>query len=61
MFNLAGLGLLWIGLWILSAVGYVMNIVHLVGMDHVFQTGLGITRFVGLFVPPLGVFMGWFF
>lgn len=50
----------WIMLCIGVAVGWIMNIVDLAGMA-VITGGEGILRIVGIFVFPLGAFMGWFF
>jgi hypothetical protein len=58
------LGAIWIVVWfllvILTGIGWIMNIIHILHMD-VFMTALGIVRIAGIFVPPLGGFMGWFF
>lgn len=46
---------------ILMFIGWIMNILDLIGMTNVLDTGIGILRVIGIFVPPLGAFMGWFF
>jgi hypothetical protein len=59
-----GLGFAWIIFWIVfmvaMVIGYVLNILHIIHMD-IILTGLGIVRLAGIFVPPLGGFMGLFF
>jgi len=47
-----------IALWVLCAVGWVANIVKLVGMDFGAITGLLIVRAIGIFIAPLGAVMG---
>jgi hypothetical protein len=51
---------LWIVVGILAAIGWVINIVHLFGMNPVL-TGEGVVRIIGIFVAPLGSIMGLFF
>lgn len=55
------LGLGFIALWILSIVGWVMNIVVLYGASFDPLTGPVILRIVGVFVAPLGAILGLFF
>lgn len=43
--------------WILAIVGWVMNIIKLIGVDAV---GMGIARGIGIIFPPLGAILGWF-
>lgn len=43
-----------------GAVGWVWNIVKLVGMSFDPLTGLLAVRIVGIFVPPLGAVVGYF-
>ena len=63
--GLMGLAFGWfifcISLGLAIAVGWIMNIVHLVGMTNILATGEGIVRVVGIFIPPLGAFMGFFY
>ena len=49
-----------IALGITMVVGWIMNIADLLGMENVLSTGEGIVRVVGIFIPPLGAFMGIF-
>lgn len=59
-----GLGGAWIfgcaAFSIAVAVGWVINIVHLIHLPVVL-TGAEICRVVGIFVPPLGAIMGYWF
>ena len=41
-------------------IGWVMNIMDLVKMDLTL-TGLCVLKIIGVFIPPLGAVMGWFF
>ena len=65
-FNIfAGLGasgvILWVCFWIAVLVGWVINIVDLVGMIGGNQlTTLFVARIVGIFFFPLGAILGWF-
>ena len=45
---------------ILSSIGWVMNLVALFNATFTPLTGALVLRVVGIFVPPLGGFMGWF-
>ena len=49
-----------IALGITIVVGWIMNIADLLGMDNILSTGEGIVRVIGIFIPPLGAFMGIF-
>ena len=40
--------------------GYLENIIHLAS-SQLAVTGLCLLRVVGIFIPPLGILMGWFF
>jgi hypothetical protein len=53
--------LFWLTLAVLGIVGWCLNIADLIGMSDALSTGIGIVRVVGIFIPPLGSFMGWFF
>ena len=49
-----------VGLFLLvCGVGWVWNIVRLVGMDFDHITGVLVVRAIGIFVPPLGAVMGY--
>ena len=43
-----------------AAYGYIENIIHLVA-SPLAATTLCALRLIGIFMPPLGIFMGWFF
>ncbi len=47
-----------IGLWIATAVGWVMNIIDLVGMLGGPITVMFVARLVGVFAWPLGAVLG---
>lgn len=51
--------LIWLAVVVLGVIGWVMNIITIFGTDHILDTGKGILRVVGIFVPPLGAIMGW--
>ena len=58
----AGIGaLVYIGLIITILIGWVMNIVDLVHMSFDPMTGEAIVRIIGVFLVPVGAFMGIFF
>lgn len=44
---------------VLSLIGWVLNIIDLLGME-VILSGEGALRIAGIFLPPLGAIMGWF-
>lgn len=56
----AGVALFWLSVLVIIGVGYVMNILDLIGMPLDPLTGEAVVRIVGIFVPPLGAFMGIF-
>lgn len=43
--------------WGAFVIGWVLNIVKLVGADSI--TGMVMARFAGIFVFPLGAILGW--
>ena len=45
---------------ILGGIGWVWNIVKIVGSDFAVITGMLIMRVIGVFVPPLGAVLGYF-
>jgi hypothetical protein len=59
---IAAIGMLvaWIMLVVTILIGWIMNIADLANMSDI-VTGEGILRIVGIFVFPVGAFMGWFF
>lgn len=52
-------GLLFIGAFIVFAVGWVLNIIALVKMTGVESLGLMVARVLGIFIAPLGSLLGW--
>lgn len=46
-------------LWVAAVVGWIMNIVQLVGMINSPITTLFILKVVGIFAAPFGSVMGW--
>lgn len=64
MNTLFNIGLTWIIFWlsfgVLVLIGWIMNIGHVIH-SPIALTGLFIVRVAGIFIPPLGGFMGWFF
>jgi hypothetical protein len=51
--------LIWLGIVVLGAIGWVLNIITIFNTDHILDSCKGILRVVGIFVPPLGAIMGW--
>ena len=49
--------LLWLGAFAVLFVGWVMNLVDIVGMESVWS-GLGVLRVIGFFIPWLGALLG---
>lgn len=58
-----GLGLIIFGaiMLLLIASGWVMNIIDLVQLESIVFCGEHIMRIIGIFIAPIGAFMGWFF
>lgn len=50
-----------LGLTLATISGWIMNIVHLVGLDAFVLNGENIIRVIGIFIAPIGAIMGWFF
>ena len=50
--------LIWIGLLVLSIVGWGLNIIKLLGADTL--NGEVVVRTIGVFVAPLGAILGYF-
>ena len=46
---------------LIGAIGWCMNIWHIIHMKNVLDSGEGIIRVVGIFVAPLGSIMGLFY
>lgn len=51
----AGLGLVYVAIWIAAIIGWVMNFIDTFGAEGL---ELGV-RIVGIFVAPAGAIMGW--
>lgn len=49
--------LLWLGVFILGAIGWISNIIEIAHADIV--SGMVILRVVGIFMFPLGAVLGW--
>lgn len=47
-------------MWAAGLIGWVMNIVDLFDQSFTPLTAVAVLRVVGIFVPPLGAVMGWF-
>jgi hypothetical protein len=50
--------LIWIGLLVLSIVGWGLNIIKLFGADTI--SGEVVVRVIGVFAAPLGAILGYF-
>jgi hypothetical protein len=50
----------WLVVIIAGIVGWVLNIVAIVGHDFVNEIGMGIVRVIGVFVPIIGAVLGYF-
>jgi hypothetical protein len=48
---------IWLGLIILSGIGWILNIIEIAHADLV--SGFVILRVVGIFMFPLGAILGW--
>jgi hypothetical protein len=57
----SGVLIFWFILVILTAWGWVLNIIDLVGMTEPLTSGEGILRIIGIFIPFLGALLGFFF
>lgn len=53
-------GIVWVMIVLAGVVGWVMNIVKLIGMGADPITGLFVARVVGIFLAPLGSVLGLF-
>lgn len=56
MGNESKIGVIVIGIWLLCVGGWIANIVKLAGADYF--GGMVIVRVIGIFVAPLGSFLG---
>lgn len=54
---LGSVSLLVVALWVLAAIGWVMNIIDIFGVKDMTELCI---RVVGVFVAPAGSLMGWF-
>lgn len=52
--------MLWGAVVLLIGIGWVINIVELVGTSFDPLTGLAVLRVIGVFIPPLGAVLGYF-
>ncbi len=46
-----------------SIIGWISNIIQVIGIDNISDSTLGIVKLIGIFVPPLGAVLGvvgWF-
>lgn len=43
---------------LVAIIGWIMNIITIFHADSVLDSGVGILRIVGIFVPPLGAILG---
>lgn len=52
--------IVWAALWVLGAIGWVLNIITIAGssFDHI--TGILVLRIIGVFVAPIGAVLGYF-
>lgn len=58
---LAGLGVLWVGVLVAGAIGWIMNVVALVKMlGDPTVTPMFLARIAGVVIVPLGAVLGWF-
>ena len=53
-------GLIVIGVWLFFVIGWIINIVKIIGQFDLAITGLMVVRMIGVFVAPLGGVIGWF-
>jgi hypothetical protein len=54
-----GAALAWLVVIIVGIVGWVLNIVSIVGHDFAAEIGMGIIRVIGVFVPIIGAVLGY--
>lgn len=54
-----GLGIFMILIAITGAIGYVMNIIKVFGLDFCELTGVMVIRIIGILMPPLGAVVGY--
>lgn len=53
--------LVWLVIVVTLGIGWVKNIIAIVGSDFSHITGLLVVRIIGIFLAPLGSFLGYFF
>lgn len=56
----AAIGLAYVAVLVLAVIGYVMNLVKLVGMMDGGVSAMLIIRLVGIVAAPFGALIGWF-
>lgn len=52
--------LIWLALFLMLAIGWVMNIVTIAHSNFSDLTGMLVLRTIGVFFAPLGGVLGWF-
>lgn len=52
---------IWVAFWLAMVVGWVLNIIALAGSQFETLTVLLVFRIIGVFVPPVGAVLGYFF
>jgi len=50
-----------LGLALANIIDWIMNIVHLIGLEASTINGENIVRIIGIFIAPIGTIIGWFF
>lgn len=53
--------LMWLSFIVLVGIGWVLNLIDIFNSDFANITGLLVLRVIGVFLAPLGSFLGWFF
>jgi len=55
----ASVALLWLSIVVAGLVGWVMNLVAIVGHDFIAETGFGVIRVLGVIIPIIGAVLGY--
>jgi len=55
-----GIMLFYALIWIVLIIGWIMNIVKIVGGFDLALTGMMVMRIIGVFIAPIGGVLGWF-
>ena len=53
-----GSGIAFILLFVVGFIGWIANIIQVIGMDNIFNSTLGIVKLVGILVAPVGAILG---